>query len=281
MKSKIEKLEEITTELKMETLKMVYKAGRGHIGGSFSSANIIASLYFEIMNINPEEPDWEYRDRLILSKGHICPIVYAALAKLSYFDGKNLENFTKIDNFLQGHPDMRMTPGIDMTSGSLGIGLSIANGIGIASKLSGKKFYIYIIFGDGELQEGQVWEAALASSHYGLDNIIGFVDYNGLQLNGEVNKAINLEPLEDKFRSFGWQTYKIDGHNFEQILDTVNHAKEIRGKPKIIICRTIKGKGVSFMENNVNWHAKAPSKEEFHKAMSELSCEFNQRTENN
>ncbi|MCL5071774.1 MAG: transketolase [Actinobacteria bacterium] len=275
MKYKIEELKEITKELKIETLKMVYKAGRGHLGGSFSSAEIITALYFEIMDINPKRPDWEYRDRLILSKGHICPIIYAALAKLGYFDKKNLENFTKIGSILQGHPDMTLTPGIDMTSGSLGIGLSIANGMALASKLSNKKFYVYIIFGDGELQEGQVWEAALASSHNKLNNIIGFVDYNSLQLCGAVNNTCNLEPIEDKFKSFGWQAYKIDGHDFNQIIDTVNIAKKVKNKPKIIICKTIKGNGVSFMENNIVWHAKVPNKEEFDIAISELNNQLN------
>jgi len=271
MENKIEKLKKITTELKLETLKMVYKAGRGHLGGSFSSANIVTALYFEIMKINPKKPKWEYRDRLIISKGHICPIIYAALAKLGYFNKRNLDDFTKMGSILQGHPDMNITPGIDMTSGSLGIGLSIANGIALASKISNKKFYVYIIFGDGELQEGQVWEAALASSYHKLNNIMGFIDYNGLQLCGGVNNTCKLEPIENKFKSFGWQTYKIDGHNFNEILNTVEIAKKVKNKPKIIICKTIKGKGVSFMENNFIWHAKAPNKKEFDMAIAELN----------
>jgi transketolase len=275
LESKINKLKKITTELKIVTLKMVYNASRGHLGGSFSSANILVALYFEIMNINPKMPDWEDRDRLILSKGHICPIVYASLAKLGYFDKKNLEKFTKIGNILQGHPDMLMTPGIDMTSGSLGIGLSIANGIGIAAKLSKKEFYIYVIFGDGELQEGQIWEAALASSQHKLNNIIGFIDYNNLQLCGKIHNSCTLESIKDKFKSFGWETYKIDGHDFKKILETTAKAKKVKNKPKIIICKTIKGNGVSFMENNVDWHAKAPNKKEFTIAISELINEFN------
>ena len=274
IKNKIEKLKKITTELKIETLKMVYNVGRGHLGGSFSCADIVTSLYFEIMSIDPKNPKNENRDRFLLSKGHACPIVYTALAKLGYFDKKNLYNFTRIGNILQGHPSMDITPGIDMTSGSLGIGLSIANGIGIAAKLSGKKFYTYILFGDGEIQEGQIWEAALTSSHYKLDNIIGFIDYNGLQLCGEVNNICNLEPLEDKFKSFNWDVHKINGHNFKQILETVEESKKVLDKPHMIICNTIKGKGVSFMENNIAWHAKAPNKEETYKAILELETEF-------
>ena len=266
----IEDLRKKSKEIRRDIIEEVYNASSGHPGGSLSVTDILTVLYFNQMNINPDKPNDENRDRLILSKGHCCPALYATLANRGYFDKELLKSFRKIDGLLQGHPDMKKIPGVDMSSGSLGQGLSAANGMALASKLDKKGFRVYCIVGDGEIEEGQIWEAAMTSSHYKLDNLCVIVDNNNLQIDGQVKDVMNVYPIDEKFKSFGFGTINIDGNNIEEIIEALQKAKITKGKPTAIIAKTIKGKGVSFMEDNVSWHGKAPSEEEYNKAILEL-----------
>ncbi len=251
-----------------------YHAKSGHPGGSLSAADIFTYLYFNEMNVNPEKPDWEDRDRFVLSKGHCCPSLYAVLAMKGYFDWKELESLRHVGAMLQGHPDMKSTPGVDMSSGSLGQGVSAACGMALAAKFDNKDYRVYTVLGDGECEEGQVWEAAMFAAHNKLDNLVIFVDQNGLQIDGAVEEVCGIEPLDKKFESFGFEVAKIDGHSFEDIEAALNKAKTVKGKPFAILAKTVKGKGVSFMEDQVGWHGKACNDEEFKLAVKELEDEI-------
>jgi transketolase len=261
----------IATRMRRHIVTMVTEAQSGHPGGSLSAVEILAALYFGIMNIDNSRPRWSQRDLFVLSKGHASPVLYAALAERGFFETHELLSFRKIDSRLQGHPDRKLTPGVDMTSGSLGQGLSAANGMAMAAKLDHQdQRWVYVLLGDGELQEGQVWEAMMTTAHYNLDNVIAFVDNNGLQIDGDIADVMNVGPLKEKFEAFNWHVQEIDGHDFGQILAAVDLAQATRGKPSVIIARTIKGKGVSFMENQAGWHGSAPSREQLAQALSEL-----------
>ena len=269
----IQELEAIARELRCLALQAIHKAGSGHAGGSLSAADLITALYFSVLNIDPQRPDWPDRDRMVLSKGHGAPILYAALAKRGYFPVEELWTLRKLGSRLQGHPDMRKTPGIDATTGSLGQGISVAVGMALGAKVQHKDHRVYAITGCGEQQEGQVWEAAMCAAHYCLDNLIGIVDYNTLQIDGCNAEIMQIAPLADKWRAFGWRVMEIDGHDMAQILDALTEARNTLGKPSAIIAHTIKGKGVSFMENQVKWHSSIVTKEFYDQAMVELGRE--------
>ncbi len=266
----IEYLEKVAKEIRRGIIEEVYNAQSGHPGGSLSIADLLAVLYFKEMNINPQNPNDENRDRLVLSKGHCAPALYSALANRGYFDKEELKTLRKINSKLQGHPDMRKIPGVDMTTGSLGQGLSAANGMAIAGKMDKKDYRVYCILGDGELEEGQVWEAAMASVKYKLDNLCVIVDNNNLQIDGTIDEVMSSKPIDKKFESFGFQIIKINGHDIDEIIKAFEVARNIKEKPTCIIAGTLKGKGVSFMENKAEWHGKAPSEEEYKIAMEEL-----------
>ena len=257
-------------EIRKNILKMIYTAQSGHPGGALSITDILTFLYFEEMNIDVNNPRWEDRDRLVLSKGHASAALYASLAEKGIIDKSELDTFRKIDSKLQGHPDMKKVLGVDMSSGSLGQGLSVANGMAIAGKLDKKDYRVYCILGDGEIDEGQVWEAAMTANHYKLDNLCVIVDNNGLQIDGSTNEVMDLCSIADKFRAFGFETIEIDGHKFNEIREAFVEAKQNKGKPTVIIAKTTKGKGISFMENKAGWHGKAPSEEEYNTAISDL-----------
>lgn len=264
-------LENKARTIRKDIIEMIYRAGSGHPGGSLSAADIVTALYFSQMRHNPRSPSWSDRDRFILSKGHCAPLLYAVLAESGYFSKKELKSLRKIGSRLQGHPDMRKTAGVEVSTGSLGQGLSIANGIALASKMDKRDSTIYVLLGDGEIEEGQIWEAAMLASHYELDNIVAILDYNGLQVDGPVTQVMNIEPVSDKWKAFGWYVIEINGHSMPEIVESLNRAKTCQGKPAIIIAHTVKGKGISFMENKVEWHGKAPSKGEYRQALEELS----------
>ena len=264
------KLEEMTKKVRLGIIEAVYSNQSGHPGGSLSIADIMTVLYFNEMNIDNENPKWEDRDRLILSKGHCSPALYSALANRGYFPVEDLKTFRNINSYLQGHPDMKHIPGVDMTTGSLGQGLSAANGMAISAKLDNKNYRVYCILGDGEIEEAQIWEAAMASNKYKLDNLCVIVDNNNLQIDGTIEEVMNSNPIDEKFKSFGFQIIKIDGHDIEEIKKAFEVARNVKGKPTCIIAKTIKGKGVSFMENQVGWHGKAPNKEQYEKAKKEI-----------
>jgi len=266
----IEFLKEKARSLRWDVIKMISTAGSGHPGGSLSAAEIVAALYFHQMRHRPEEPKWSDRDRFVLSKGHACPVLYAALAESGYFSRDVLWTLRKMGSILQGHPDMRKAPGVEISAGSLGQGLPAANGMALAAKLDKKDYTVYVLIGDGECQEGAVWEAAMFASHRKLDNLVVFLDYNRLQLGGVIENILAIEPLSDKWKAFNWEVLEIDGHNINKILEALDAAQKIKGKPVIIIARTTKGKGVSFMENNPDWHGKAPNKEETEQALREI-----------
>ena len=268
--SDITKLREIAKNIRKGIIEAVYCGKSGHPGGSLSIADIMTVLYFYEMNINPEKPKDENRDRLVLSKGHCAPALYSTLANRGYFNIEKLKTLRHIDSRLQGHPDMKKIPGVDMTTGSLGQGLSAANGMAIAGKLDKKDYRVYCIMGDGEIEEGQVWEAAMASNKYKLDNLCVIVDNNNLQIDGTIEEVMSSYPIDEKFKSFGFQVINIDGHNYQEIIDAFDVARNIKGKPVCIIAKTVKGKGVSFMENKVEWHGKAPNEEQYMQALKEL-----------
>lgn len=276
MEKDLKHLTSVANKIRQDIIKMLTESASGHPGGSLSAVEILTSLYFSEMNINPENPKWEDRDRFVLSKGHAAPLLYAVLAERGYFDKKHLMTLRKIGSMLQGHPNMNETPGVDMSTGSLGQGLSAANGMAIAGKLDKKNYRVYALLGDGELEEGQVWEAAMAAAHYKLDNLTAFVDHNGLQIDGPITKVMNPEPIGDKFKAFGWNVIEIDGHNFNEIFDAIDKAKETCGKPTMIVAKTVKGKGVSFMENQAGWHGTAPNKEQEEIALKELGGALNE-----
>ena len=251
-----------------------YHAKSGHPGGSLSAADIFTYLYFKEMHVDPKNPAWEDRDRFVLSKGHCCPSLYATLALKGFFDWNELTVLRHVGAMLQGHPDMKGTPGIDMSTGSLGQGVSAACGMALAAKLDNKDYRVYTLLGDGEVEEGQVWEAAMFAAHHKLDNLVVMVDQNGLQIDGAVEEVAGIEPLDKKFEAFGFEVFKIDGHDFEQIKEALDKAKTVKGKPTAILCKTVKGKGVSFMENQVGWHGTAPNKEQYEQATAELQAEI-------
>ena len=257
--------------LRRHIIEMTSAAASGHPGGSLSAVEIVTALYFSVMRYKPEEPEWPDRDRFILSKGHAAPLLYSVLAELGYLSTEEICTLRKIDSRLQGHPDKSCTPGLEATSGSLGQGLSIGIGIALAGRLDAKSYRVCVLLGDGECDEGQVWEAAMAAAHFKLDSIVGIVDHNGLQIDGWNKDVMNLEPLPDKWRSFGWNVIEVDGHDFTQILAALEQAQRVKGQPTMIVAHTIKGKGVSFMENNVDFHGKAPTREEAERALRELA----------
>ena len=271
MKANIEELEKISKEIRKDIIEEVYSAKSGHPGGALSIADILSVLYFYEMNINPEKPQDENRDRFILSKGHASPALYAVLAEKGYFPKEDLKKFRKLGSYLQGHPDMKHIPGVDMSTGSLGQGLSVANGIAMMSKLDKKGIRVYCLVGDGEIEEGQIWEAAMSAAQYKLDNLCLIVDNNNLQIDGTIEEVMNSEPIAEKFKSFGFTVMNIDGHDYEEIINAFEVAREIKGKPTVIIAKTIKGKGVDFMENQASWHGKAPNDEEYKKAIEQLN----------
>ena len=267
----IEELKNKARNVRISIIEQVYAAKSGHPGGALSCADILTALYFNQMNINPKDPNAKQRDRFVLSKGHASPALYATLAECNYFDKKELKHFRNIDSKLQGHPDMNKVIGVDATTGSLGQGLSIANGMALNSKINREGYRVYCLLGDGELEEGQIWEAAMTASHYKLDNLCVIVDNNNLQIDGEIEKVAGLNKIEEKFKSFGFETLIIDGHNFKDILEALKISRKTKEKPTAIIAKTIKGKGVSFMENQVSWHGKAPNEEQYKQAIKELS----------
>ena len=269
----IKKIEKVALNMRRNIIKMLACARSGHLGGSLSAVDVIATLYMHVMKIDPKNPKWEKRDRFVLSKGHAAPALYAALVEAGFFKEDKLWTLRKIGG-LSGHPDMKEIPGVDMTTGSLGQGLSIANGMALAARIKGLDYRVYVMLGDGEIQEGQVWEAAMTSSTRRLDNVCAILDYNGLQIDGSIGEVKSgLEPVVDKWKAFNWNVIEIDGHNYEAIVEAFEDAKKTKGMPTIIIARTIKGKGVSFMERKVEYHGVAPTDEECEKALKELGCE--------
>ena len=266
---KIIELETKAKQIRRLIVSMLAEACSGHPGGSLSATDLVTALYFSVMRHNPKEPLWQDRDRFHMSKGHCCPLWYAVLAESGYFGQEKLMTLRKFGSTLQGHPDRRVC-GVDVASGSLGQGLSVGLGMSLAAKVDHKDYRVYVLLGDGEIQEGNIWEAAMASSHYKCDNLCAMLDYNGFQIDGKVKDVMGIEPLAAKWQAFGWNTIEIDGHNMAQILDAYEKAKNFKGKPTIIIARTVKGKGVSFMENVVDFHGRPPTKEEAVKALKEL-----------
>jgi transketolase len=264
------RLREIAGRLRLTIIEMLHKAGSGHPGGSLSAIDIITALYFARMRHDPKRPDWAERDRFVLSKGHGVPALYAVLAEAGYFPREELMTLRELGSRLQGHPVNTLLPGIEAPTGSLGQGLSVAQGMALASRLDGNAFHVYCILGDGESQEGQVWEAAMSAPMFKLDNLTVFLDYNRGQIDGPVSEVMEIEPVAEKWRAFRWNVLEIDGHDFAQILDAVDRARATRGKPTMIIAHTVKGKGVSFMEHQIAWHGAAPNKEQTDKALEEL-----------
>ncbi len=272
------KYEDIASRIRIDIIKAVHKAGSGHPGGSLSAADILTALYFRVMNIDPENPGMECRDKFILSKGHAGPVQYAALAERGYFGIEDMMSLRKLGSPFQGHPNRDKVPGIEMSTGSLGQGFSVSVGMALAGKLdekAGKKSgRIYTLLGDGELQEGLIWEAAMSASHYKLDNLCVIVDWNGLQIDGKNEDVMTVAPIDEKFRAFGFNVLMIDGHDFGQIFDAFDKAKACKGKPTAIIAKTNKGRGVSFMQDNPGWHGKAPKEDEAKQAVTELGGEW-------
>jgi transketolase len=266
----IPELEKMARKLRRYVITMIATAGSGHPGGSLSAADIVTALYFKVMSHDPKNPQWPDRDRFVLSKGHAAPILYAALAECGYFPVEELSTLRKLDSRLQGHTDRTLTPGVEMSAGSLGQGLSYGIGMALAGRLDKLNYQVYVLLGDGECDEGQVWEAAMFAPHHGVDNLTAIVDHNDLQLDGRVCDIMGLEPLTDKWRAFNWHVLEINGHDMGEILKALKKAREIKGKPTVIIAHTIKGKGVSFMEGNVDFHGKAPTPQETEIALKEL-----------
>lgn len=274
--NKKKQLEIAACKIRIGAVVGTYNAKSGHPGGSLSSADILSYLYFDKMNIDPADPKMEDRDRFVLSKGHAAPALYAALANRGFFDVAELEKLRKTGHFLQGHPDMKKIPGVDMSTGSLGQGISAACGMALSAKHFNKNYRVYTILGDGESQEGQVWEAAMFAAHKKLDNLTAFIDLNHLQIDGTIEEVNSPLPLDEKFAAFGWNVVVVDGHDVEQIEAAVDNACATKGKPTVVICNTIKGKGVSFMENQCSWHGVAPNEEQYNIAMAELTAQLNE-----
>lgn len=266
-----EKLAQTARQMRRDIISMLAEAGSGHPGGSLSTVEIMTYLYFAEMRVDPQNPGWSDRDRFVMSKGHAAPALYAALAGRGFFPREELLSLRKLNSSLQGHPDMKKVPGVDMSTGSLGQGISAAVGMGLAGKLDQKDYRVFAVLGDGEIEEGQVWEAAMAAAHYQLDNLIAFLDHNGLQIDGPVTEVMSPEPVDEKFKAFGWHVERINGHSFAEIAAAVEAAKKVKDKPTMIIADTVKGKGVSFMENQVGWHGNAPSREQAEQALAELA----------
>ena len=269
---KLAELKNTATKVRLGVVEAVHSASSGHPGGSLSIADALTYLYFEEMNIDPKNPKWEDRDRLVLSKGHTSPALYSVLAHRGFFPVEDLKTFRHIDSYLQGHPDMKGTPGVDMTTGSLGLGISAACGMALAAKIKGKNYRTYAIVGDGESQEGQVWEASMFAAHYKLDNLCIYLDWNGLQIDGKITDVMNPTPYKEKFEAFGFNVISIDAHDFEQIEAAFNAAKACKGKPTAIIAKSIKGKGVSYMEDQASWHGSAPNAEQYAQAVEEINA---------
>ena len=270
--SRINELKQIAAKIRLGILEGTHAAASGHPGGSLSIADIVTYLYFEELNVDPKNPKWDDRDRFVLSKGHTAPALYGALAYKGFFSPDELKNLRNVNSFLQGHPDMKGTPGIDMSTGSLGLGFSAACGMALAGKHNKKDYRVYSIVGDGESQEGQIWEACMFASHYKLDNLCLVIDWNGLQIDGPVAEVMNPTPYDTKLAAFGFNVISIDGHDFEQIEEAFKAARAVKGKPTAIIAKTVKGKGVSFMENQVGWHGSAPNDEQYEKAIAEIKA---------
>ena len=270
--TKLNELKQIAAKIRLGVLEGVHAAASGHPGGSLSIADIMAYLYFEELNVRADDPSWADRDRFVLSKGHTAPALYATLALKGFFPESELSKLRHVDSFLQGHPDMKGTPGVDMSTGSLGLGFSTACGMALAAKIDGKAYRTYTIVGDGESEEGQIWEAAMFASHYKLDNLCLIVDWNGLQIDGTVEEVMNPTPHDKKLEAFGFHVISIDGHDLDQIAAAFAEAKTVKGKPTAIIAKTTKGKGVSFMEDQVGWHGSAPNDEQYEKAVAEIKA---------
>ena len=267
---KLTELKKMAANVRIGILDAVHSAKSGHPGGSLSVADALTYLYFEVLNLDPKNPKWDDRDRLVLSKGHTSPALYSVLAHRGFFPVDDLKTFRQIDSYLQGHPDMKGVPGVDMTTGSLGLGISAACGMAKAAKIRGKDYRTYAIIGDGESQEGQVWEACMFAAHYKLDNLCIYLDWNGLQIDGKITDVMNPTPYKEKFEAFGFNVLSIYAHDFEQLAAAFAAAKECKGKPTVIVAKSIKGKGVSFMENQVSWHGNAPSDEQYEQAVAEI-----------
>lgn len=270
IKTNIENLKNWARQLRLDVLMMLNKAKSGHTGGSLSAADIVTALYFYKMKHNSKDPQWQERDRFVLSKGHAAPIQYAALSRSGYFHPKELLTLRKLGSILQGHPNMRCTPGVEVCTGSLGQGLSMANGMALGLRLDKRASRVYVLLGDGEVEEGQVWEAAMSSAHYRLDNICAIIDFNGFQIDGAITDIMNIEPLSQKWKAFNWHVLMIDGHDMGQIVKALDEAETIKGKPTMIIARTVKGKGVSIFEGKYQYHGVPPSDEELKKSLEEL-----------
>ena len=263
-------LERIANNIRINIIEGVYSAGCGHPGGSLSIADIMAYLYFEEMNIDPKNPEMEERDRFVLSKGHTAPALYATLAERGFIPMEDIKTLRKTSSYLQGHPDMKGTPGVDMTTGSLGLGFSASCGMALSGKLDNKSYRVYTVLGDGESEEGQVWEAAMFAAHYKLDNLVAILDWNGLQIDGPITEVMNPTPHDEKFRAFGWHVISIDAHDFDAIESALAEAREVKGKPTVIIAKSTKGKGVSYMENACEWHGQAPKEDLYKVAIADL-----------
>jgi transketolase len=266
----VKELEQMAVVIRCDIIDMICTAAAGHPGGSLSAADVVTALYFRVMRIDPQNPDWPDRDRFILSKGHACPVWYAALAERGYFDKSHLKTLRQMGSILQGHPDMRKTPGIDMTAGSLGHGLSAGLGMALSGKLQQKDYHVFVIIGDGESQEGSIWEASMAAPNFKLDNLTAILDYNHLQNDYSVDDIMPIHPPVDKWQAFGWNVIDIDGHDMAQVVSALEESKSHRGTPTMIVANTVKGKGVSYMENVCEWHGKAPCQEEADQALEEL-----------
>ena len=265
----VKRLEQQAVTIRQDILTMIHAAKAGHPGGSLSAVEMVTALYFHVLNIDPENPNWADRDRFVLSKGHACPVLYACLARRGFFDPAILPTLRSYHSILQGHPDMNKVPGLDMSSGSLGNGLSVGVGMALSAKLHNQDYTTYVLLGDGEIQEGMVWEAAMAASHHDLKNLVAIVDCNGVQINGWTNDIMAVEPLADKWRAFGWGVVEVNGHNMKDILTALHTAKTLR-RPTVILMRTVKGKGVSFMEDQAKWHGGCPSEEELVEAIAQI-----------
>lgn len=266
----IDALQKTAKEVRRDIIRMLTLAGSGHTGGSLSCVEILVSLYFAKLNHRPQDPTWPLRDRFVLSKGHACPTWYVVLSRAGYFSKEELWKLRRLKSMLQGHPCCTTTPGVDSSSGSLGQGLSVANGMALAGKVDKLDYRVYCLLGDGEIEEGQIWEASMTAAHYELDNLCAILDHNGLQIDGPIVEVMNSLPHVEKWKSFGWNTLEIDGHSIPQIISALDEAQKAKGKPTMIVAHTVKGKGVSFMENRVEYHGKAPTEEEMKRALEEL-----------
>ncbi|HHV96976.1 MAG TPA: transketolase [Clostridiaceae bacterium] len=271
-KEKLKQFRIVATKIRKHIIEEVYHAASGHPGGSLSCTDILTVLYFHEMRVDPKNPNWPDRDRFVLSKGHCAPALYATLAERGFFPVEELVKFRSIESYLQGHPSMKDVPGVDMSTGSLGQGISASVGMALAGKIDNKDYRVYALLGDGELQEGQVWEALMSAAHYKLDNLTAFLDYNGLQIDGKITEVMSPEPVVEKFKAFGWNVIIIDGHDYEQIINAINTAKKTKGMPTMVVAKTTKGKGVSFMENQAGWHGSPPNKEQRDQAIAELDA---------